>query len=172
MNKTSSNKMNGRAMRSVVSVIGTFVLALTAPAVMAQSSSKAAKPKPTPWPTVAPYDAAITAFDLALTEAARKQSFRNQLLKSSDSARAAVAKIGNMSIPSDRVMIFYEAAPGPANAVPAGARKSAKDLWESRSNENIHVFVLPPLDPNDTTKTYKYEDYFMCCYDAWRPGKP
>jgi hypothetical protein len=88
------------------------------------------------------------------------------LLLSSDSARAAVAEIGNMHIPKDRVMVFYE---GEANVkgVSEDLRKDMKALWESRSSEKVHVFVLPPFDPNNTTKTYKYRDWFMCCYEAW-----
>jgi hypothetical protein len=166
MNESLTSKMRNRAMHVIVCAIATFAVALTVPAVTAQSSAKEKRTPPTEWPTTAPYDAAIHAFDLALTEAARKQKFRDRLLLSSDSARDAVAEIGNMHIPKDRVMVFYEGEPN-VKAVPENLRKDMKALWESRSSEKVHVFVLPPFDPNNTTKTYKYGDWFMCCYEAW-----
>ena len=132
------------------------------------------------WPTAAPYDAAILNFDAALTKAAHEPAFRSQLTKSPDSAKAAVAQLGNFNIPIDRIIVFYEpqSAPGAnptpsPNASPMGAMamNAATMNWASRSNENIHVFVLPPAD-TDKTKEYHYEDYMMCCYPVWKLSKP
>ncbi len=131
------------------------------------------------WPVAVPYDAAILAFDATLTKAVRDPAFRSRLTKSPQSAKAAVAEVGNINIPDDRVIIFYEpqSAPG-ANPTPApnasamGMAANTLALnWTSRSNENVHVFVLPPKDA-DKSKDYHYEDYMMCCYQAWRLNTP
>jgi len=44
-------------------------------------------------------------------------------------------------------------------------------LSQSKSNENVHVFCLPPFKKDDKSKKYKYENYFMCCYDFWKRQK-
>ena len=130
------------------------------------------------WPTKAPYDNAIHAFDLALTKAAHDPAFRDRL-KNPATAKAAVAEVGNIRIPDDRVILFYEAESLPTGAGQGVApdfakmrRDAAASLaWDSRSNEKVHVFVLPK--PNaDATKQYRYEDYFMCCYDYWKRSSP
>lgn len=167
MNELFINKIKTRLARSTASVPVIFAAALTVSPLAAQPTAE--------WPTKAPYDAAIKAFDAALTRAATDDAFRKRLTESSESARKAVAEVGNINIPGDRVIIFYEAEPKSGVAMATSRQpKGTKDahiLWESRSNENIHVFVLPKKS-TDTTKTYKYADYFMCCYDYWRPTKP
>ena len=123
------------------------------------------------WPETAPYNDAIKAFDAALTRAARDKKFRDRLTASPASAKEAVADIGNIDIPADRVIVFYEPkAPkvvGIAQAESNGQGIAAKASSGSTSSENVHVFYLPPLNENDTTTEYKYETYFMCCYDQW-----
>jgi hypothetical protein len=138
---------------------------------MAQSQDKQKKDVQA-WPERAPYNAAIEAFDAALTRAAWDLSFRQRLLKSPDSAKAAVAEEGHINIPATKVIVFYEPQPpksdSPKSASTAGSAYVPVALQtESKSNENVHVFYLPPFKENDRTKHYKYEDYFMCCYDEW-----
>ena len=127
--------------------------------------------QPTPWPTVAPYTVAIEAFDSALTRAAYDEQFRNDLKTSSESARAAIAAHANLTIPEDRVFVFYEPQSGVALNAPADAadadEKQMIRATASKSSELVHIFCLPPLNANDQSKEYKYEDWFRCCYDQW-----
>jgi hypothetical protein len=127
----------------------------------------------TEWPTEPPYNAAIQAFDAALTKAVREPAFRARLTQSTDSAKQAVAEAGHINIPANRVIMFYEAqaTPGASPSPGAAMAKGIAMNWDSRSNENIHVFVLPPKE-SDVSKTYLYEDYFMCCYQGWRRANP
>jgi len=124
------------------------------------------------WPTGAPYDAAILTFDAVLTKAAHDPAFRARLIESPDSAKKAVSEVGNISIPDNRVIVFYEPQ-GRGGIQPAAAiaANAAALNWGSRQNENIHVFVLPPAD-SDATKKYHYEDYMMCCYPVWTLSTP
>jgi hypothetical protein len=130
---------------------------------------------PAEWPTHVPYDAAIHAFDAALTKAVREPAFYARLTQSPDSAKKAVEEVGNINVGLNRVIVFYEpqSAPGvsPQPALAANAAAFAAFNWRSRSNENIHVFVLPPKDA-DKTKEYRYEDYMMCCYPVWHRSTP
>jgi hypothetical protein len=129
------------------------------------------------WPESAPYIDAIKAFDAALTRAARDEAFRHRVTSSPASAKAAVAEIGNIDIPDDRVIVFYEPQAPKSDAAPSalGAENVAAQMEAavpvpmagSSSSENVHVFYLPPLNPEDTTTEYKYEEFFMCCYDQW-----
>jgi hypothetical protein len=149
--------------------------ALTISAARAQQGARAE------WPREVPYDAAIKAFDAVLTKAVRDPAFRARLTESPDSAKTAVEEVGNINIPKTRVIVFYEpqAAPSPSPAAARAAQGAAAALvrpavaltWGSRSNENIHVFVLPP-ETADVNKEYHYEDYMMCCYPVWRLSTP
>jgi hypothetical protein len=121
------------------------------------------------WPETAPYNDAINAFSAALTRGARDEVFRKRLTSSPDSAKAAVAEIGNIDIPDDRVIVFYEPQPPKAAAVEKASARKQVAAGGSTSSENIHVFYLPPLNPEDTTTEYKYAEFFMCCYDQWEP---
>jgi hypothetical protein len=136
------------------------------------SAAKMNAGAPAEWPTHVPYDAAIHAFDAALTKAVREPAFRARLTESPDSAKKAVEEVGNINVPSDRLIVFYEpqGAP-PVDTHAALAANAAAFNWSSRSNENIHVFVLPPKDA-DKTKEYRYEDYMMCCYPVWHRSTP
>jgi len=127
---------------------------------------------PADWPTHVPYNAAIDAFTAALTKAVRDPAFRARLTQSPDSAKKAVEEVGNINVLPDRLIVFYEpqSAPG-VSPQPALAANAAAFNWSSRSNENIHVFVLPPKDA-DKTKEYRYEDYMMCCYPVWHRSTP
>jgi hypothetical protein len=169
MNEPSINKTRTRTARRTVSAIITFATALGVSPLTAQSPAK----QKAEWPENAPYNAAIDAFDAALTRAGWDLEFRQRLIKSPDSAKEAVAEIGNIRIPASKVIIFYEAQPAKPDATKsASAQDSAYTFVhlssESKSNENVHVFYLPPFKKDDRTKTYKYEDYFMCCYDFWK----
>ena len=161
--------MARRTARAII----TFAAALAVSPLTPQSPAKQKEKAPNQWPEHAPYTAAIDAFDAALSRAAWDLEFRQRLIKSSDSAREAVAEIGNIKIPASKVIIFYEAQSARPDATKsASAQDSAYTLVhlasESKSNENVHVFYLPPFNKNDRTKKYKYEDYFMCCYDFWK----
>jgi hypothetical protein len=142
-------------------------------AVSAQSPT----PPPKPWPTAPPFNDAIDAFTKVLTQAGWDKNLRKELIASCDSAKKAVARVANMKIDDPRVIIiFYEGkviqAPSPS-ATPAVApmvdlKLLAVPPVEPRQNEFVHVFVLPPLDESDKTKTHEYKNYLMCCYQYWR----
>lgn len=122
------------------------------------------------WPETAPYNDAIDAFDQALTRAGWDEAFRKRLTDSPASAKTAVAEIGAIDIPNDRVIVFYEPqGPKPAGADKAAARakSAAGAAGASQSSENVHVFYLPPFKQSDQSKKYTYEQFFMCCYDMW-----
>src|SRR5687767_13208878 len=63
-------------------------------------------PQQNKWPETAPYNAAIDAFDAALTRAGYDKAFRTRLTASPASAKAAIAELGNFTIPEDRVIVF------------------------------------------------------------------
>jgi hypothetical protein len=122
-------------------------------------------PEQKTWPETAPYNAAIDAFDAALTRAGHDAAFRKRLTDSPESAKAAVAEVGKISIPDDRVIVFYE--PQPPKSPPAMAPKIARTAGDSHSSENVHVFYLPPFNEQGTEIQYTYDEFFMCCYDQW-----
>jgi hypothetical protein len=130
-------------------------------------------PSPSPWPTSTPYDVAICAFDKALTKAARDQAFRNRLTKSCETAKQAIEEIGNVTIPCDRLLVFFEPEAAPGKSIDREMlKKIAKDFQKSSGefhNEKIHIFFLPPFNPSDTTTEHRYETYFLLGYDAWKP---
>src|SRR5207245_6616986 len=115
------------------------------------------------WPTKEPYDAAICAFDKALTKASQDKKFRERLTKSCESAKKAVAEVGDINIPDNRMIIFYE---GEAAPLTKDDHDKLRKLFESRSSEKIHVFALPPWKNNDTAE-YRYEEYFVGMYEYW-----
>jgi hypothetical protein len=175
MKELFSSKTRTRSARRIASVLITFAAALAVSLLIAQARAKQ-KQAPAEWPESAPYDAAIEAFDAALTRAGWDLEFRQRLIKTPDSAKEAVAEAGNIKIPADKVIVFYEAQPGKPDA---GRSAIAQDnaytfvqlLSQSKSNENVHVFCLPPFKKDDKSKMYKYENHFMCCYDAWKRQK-
>jgi len=172
MNELFSSKTRTRPARTIASVFIAFAAALAVSPVIAQAPAKQ-KQAPAEWPESAPYDAAIEAFDAALTRAGWDLEFRQRLIKTPDSAKQAVAEAGNIRIPADKVIVFYEAQPGkPDAAKSATAQDNAYTFVQlssqSKSNENVHVFCLPPFKKDDKSKKYKYENYFMCCYDVWK----
>jgi hypothetical protein len=125
-------------------------------------------PSPIPWPTASPFKPAINAFTKVLTQAGWDKNLRNELTLSCDSAKKAVARLANMKIPDDVIIIFYKgeviAAPSPT----VGPTAALKIFGDPRQNERVHVFVLPPFNENDKTTMYEYKDYLMCCYQYWR----
>ena len=171
MNELFSSKTRTRPARRIASVLITFAAALAVSPLIAQAPAKQ-KQAPAQWPESAPYNAAIEAFDAALTRAGWDSEFRQRLIKSQDSAKEAVAEVGNIKIPANKLIIFYEAQPAKSDArkvsEQSGAYTFVNLASESKSNENVHVFYLPPFHKDDRTRTYKYEDYFMCCYDFWK----
>jgi hypothetical protein len=172
MNRLISNKIRTRLVYGVTSALIASAFLLAVSGLMAQSQDKQKKDAEIAWPETAPYNAAIHAFDAALTRASWDLSFRQRLVKSPDSAKAAVAEEGHIKIPPSKVIVFYEAQPPKPDAtksalVEQNAYIAVALQSESKSNENIHVFYLPPFKENDKTKHYRYEDYFMCCYDSW-----
>jgi hypothetical protein len=166
MKKITLQTVKGYLTRAASTILILCSAALTISAARAQGGARAE------WPTQVPYDAAIHAFDAALTKAAHDPAFRARLTESPDSAKQAVEEVGNINIPNDRVVVFYEpqSRPGVSPAA-ALAQTAAAFNWGSRSNENIHVFVLPPKTA-DATKEYHYEDYMMCCYPVWKLSTP
>jgi hypothetical protein len=166
MKKITLQTAKGYLTRAASTILILCSAALTLSAARAQVGARAE------WPTKIPYDAAIHAFDAVLTKAARDPAFRARLTESPDSAKKAVAEVGNINIPNDRVIVFYEPQSRPgANPAAALAANAAAFDWSSRQNENIHVFVLPAKG-SDATKDYHYEDYMMCCYPVWKLSTP
>jgi hypothetical protein len=162
--------------RIAVKALVGFVLVLTATNLLAQSpspsptptlSASPTPPPPTDWPTTTPYDVAICAFDKALTRAARDKAFRDRLTDSCDSAKQAIAEIGNLKIPCDRKIVFFEMAGSPEK-ISADQRKILDGIFKSKVNEGIHVFFLPEFKPADVTTEHRYEQYFLGFYDAWK----
>lgn len=172
MNELTINKIKTRLARTTASVLIIFAAVLAVSSLTAQPPVKAKKEVPAEWPESAPYKAAINAFDAALTRAGWDSEFRQRLLKSADSAKEAVAEVGNIKIPANKVIIFYEAQPTKPDTKSASAESNAYIPVQlssaSKSNENVHVFYLPPFKKDDKSKNYTYENYFMCCYDAWK----
>ena len=171
MNELFSSKTRTSSARRIASVLVTFAAALAVSPLIAQAPAKQ-KQAPAEWPESAPYDAAIEAFDAALTRAGWDLEFRQRLIKSPDSAKEAVAEVGNITIPASKVIVFYEAQPAKPEAKSASTESNnyiaAQLSSVSKSNENVHVFCLPPFKKDDKSKKYKYENYFMCCYDVWK----
>jgi hypothetical protein len=175
MNEQSICKTRTRPKRTIAILLIPFAAALAASQLIAQPPAKP-KQAPTDWPESAPYDAAIEAFDAALTRAGWDLEFRQRLIKTPDSAKEAVAEAGDIKIPANKVIVFYEAQPAKADgARSATAQDNAYTFVQlssqSKSNENVHVFCLPPFKKDDKSKKYKYENYFMCCYDFWKRQK-
>jgi hypothetical protein len=173
MNKPIPNKTRTRFARGVTSALIASASLLGLSGLMAQSQDKQKNNAEVAWPEKAPYNAAIQAFDAALTRAGWDSSFRQRLIKSPDSARAAVAEEGHINIPASKVIVFYEAQPPKSDAAKSALAEENAYIavglqTESKSNEDVHVFYLPPFKENDKTKQYRYENYFMCCYDQWR----
>src|SRR6266480_4841976 len=175
MNELFSSKTRTRPARRIASVLITFAAAVAVSPIIAQAPAKQ-KQAPAEWPESAPYDAAIEAFDAALTRAGWDSEFRERLIKSPNSAKEAVTEVGNIRIPANKVIVFYEAQPAKSDTTKSASAHEnnytfVQLLSQSNSNENVHVFRLPPLKKNDKAKKYKYEDYFMCCYDFWKRQK-
>ena len=166
MTKLSLITFSKRLRTTLASTLFSVACILTVTALRAQAPN--ANP-PAQWPEKAPYDAAIDAFDAALTRSGWDKDYRTRLSKSCDSARAAVAEQGNINIPDNRTIIFYEAQ-DIERKEPAPGRPPK--LNKSRMSEYVHVFVLPPFDPNNKAVKYKYEDWFMCCYEWWTRSTP
>jgi hypothetical protein len=172
MNKLIPDTIRTRLARGVTSALIAFAALSGVSGLMAQSQDKQKNNTKVAWPETAPYNAAILAFDAALTRAAWDMGFRQRLIKSPDSAKEAVAEEGHINIPASKVIVFYEAQPPKPDATKHASAEQSAYLAvslqsESKSNENVHVFYLPPFKENDKTKHYRYEDYFMCCYDYW-----
>src|SRR5712691_1133201 len=116
MNELSISKIRTRPKRRIASLLITFAAALAVSPLTAQPPVNTKKQAPAEWPESAPYDAAIEAFDAALTRAGWDSEFRERLIKSPNSAKEAVAEVGNIRIPADKVIVFYEAEPGKPDA--------------------------------------------------------
>ena len=173
MNEPSISNIGTRLTRRTASVLLlTLAAALAVSSLTAQPPVNTTKEVSAEWPESAPYNAAINAFDAALTRASWDLEFRQRLIQSPGSAKEAVAEVGNIKIPASKVIVFYEAQSAKPEAKSASAESNnyipVQLSSVSKSNENVHVFCLPPFKKNDKTKKYKYEDYFMCCYDYWK----
>src|SRR5438874_13513538 len=115
MNELSISKPRTRPARRIVSLLITFAAALAVSPLIAQAPAKQ-KQAPAEWPESAPYDDAIEAFDAALTRAGWDSEFRERLIKTPDSAKQAVAEAGNIRIPANKVIVFYEGQPAKPEA--------------------------------------------------------
>ena len=163
--------MNNRMVCLTVSSLVIISCTLIVP-VIAQPPAQKKSGGKTEWPIKAPYDDAICAFDKALTKASRDKEFRKRLTKSCESAKEAVSEIGNINIPDDRIIIFYEGEAVDAKAWSKIDHDKIKEaLGDSRSSEKIHVFVLPPWKDRDTAE-YRYAEYFVGMYDFWLMSGP
>ena len=87
----------------------------------------------------------VAAFSAALTKAAKDKDFRARLIKSWDSARAAVSEVGDIEIP-DRIRITFH---------------------DHELNEDYHVFYLPELESTPQDTKYEYATFFQGNYNAW-----
>ena len=96
---------------------------------------------------------AVAAFTAALSRSGYDQAYRDRLKASLESAREAVSEAGDINIPDDIVIVFYE------------------DQLKSTFNEKYHAFYLPTLDP-DSTDVHQYQKHFQGFYNAWRPEVP
>src|SRR5205823_980705 len=90
----------------VTSALIAFAALLGVSGLMAQSQDKQKNITKVAWPETAPYNAAILAFDAALTRAAWDMGFRQRLIKSPDSAKEAVAEEGHINIPASKAIVF------------------------------------------------------------------
>jgi hypothetical protein len=117
---------------------------LLAGALCLGAAKQSGQPKTTsknPWnPTNA-----VAAFTAALTKSGYDRTFRNRLTAPNDSAKEAVSEEGNIDIPKEVVIIFYE----------------------SETYQNHFAFYLPDFNENTRT-TYNYSDYFQCCFPSFR----
>ena len=84
------------------------------------------------------------AFTDVLNKAGNNHDIRDKLLASCDSAKQTVSDEENIDIPPKVVIVFHENA----------------------SNNNYHVFHLPPLKEGGN-ETYEYEEYLDCCYNRF-----
>jgi hypothetical protein len=104
-----------------------------------------------PWPKdsndTAAVEGAKAAFTASLKRSAQDRKFRDQLTASCESARQAVVKEGDIDIPDDVVIMFYEA---------------------SKYNDHF-AFYLPPLNEQAHTP-YRFTDdsYLQCCSPSFR----
>src|ERR1700730_6860975 len=116
MHEPSISKIRTRLAQSTASQLLVFAAPLAVSSLTPQPPVNPKKKAPAEFPESAPYNAAINAFDAALTRAGWDSEFRQRLLKSPDSAKKAVAEIGNITIPANKVIIFYEAQPAQPDA--------------------------------------------------------
>ena len=113
-------------MRIVSSALIVLAAAFTISALLAQATP----PPKAQWPKKGEkHKAAIDAFTNALTLASHDANFRKRLIKP-DSAKIAVAEVGNIDIPDTEVIVFYEnenAAPKSSSASPRHLRCALRE---------------------------------------------
>jgi hypothetical protein len=163
MNQVTIKKLGIRLTGLVACIVSVCVIALTASRVVAQPGNKAAQSGKLSWTK----ENARSAFTAALTRSAQDSAYRTELVTSTDSAKKAVAKEGNIEIPREVVIMFYEPTETPTNPR-AALRANARSAFRGTSNDNYHVFALPPADG----KQHFYKDQLRCCYPAWTPPPP
>jgi len=90
---------------------------------------------------------AVKSFTAVLTRAGYDRQLRNRLTASCDSAKQAVSKEGNIDIPDDVIIMFYEP--------------------DTRGDH--FGFSLPPFN-EQARAPYKYtdDDYYQCCFPGFR----
>jgi hypothetical protein len=142
MKKPSINKLKMRLPRITSTALLVLAVALTISGLAIETPNKQQTAKRT-WTS----ENAVAAFTEALTRASHDKAFRERLIRSAESARDAVAEVGNLDIPNDKVIMFYE--PGPKS---------------TEANDNYLIFALAPLDD----KRHFFKDRLMCCYDPYR----
>jgi len=164
---------------SAVAVIA-VAAALAVTGLRAQTSDKAQ------WPTGVPHKAAMEAFSATLTKAGWDKETRDALKASPESAKQKVAELGNVDIPANIFIMFYEPQTdkqsmgettlsgcktndGKYGVFRTTDGKTFKSQFDDgTSSEKYHIFALPPFDQNDKTKKYYYNDgYLKCCYREW-----
>lgn len=180
MHRSIPNKKQYIAKISGVAAFITSALVLALSGMRAQTST------PAKWPTGVPHKVAMDAFSAALTEAGWNKETRDALKASPESAKQKVAKLGNVDIPSEIFIMFYEPQTEKQSTSDATlsecAMKNGKygvfrttdgktfksQFSDNTSSEKHHIFALPPFNENDKTKNYYYNDgYLMCCYREW-----
>lgn len=168
----------------VSSALILLAAALTMSALLAQTPS----PPKAQWPKKGEkHKTAIDAFTKALTLASHDSDFRKRLIKP-DSAKIAVAEVGNIDIPDEDVIVFYEneATESSGLSSQSSVRATVSSGGETRMtvrtndngktwvnvfrdigrNEHYHIFCLPPFDKNSKQEQI-YQKWQTGAYNVW-----
>src|SRR5437016_354917 len=161
MNELSANKIRTRTAWDTTGALIVLAIALTISVLMAQpASTTTTTTAKRDWNSMSIQDK-IDVFNAVLTKSSADAAFRTRLKESTEEAKKAVAEQGNMTIPDDVFIMFYEPS--------AGRSMKTATKFSGEINDKYHVFALPPVGDG---KQHFYKDHLMCCYPPWRPPTP